>query len=206
MRQLVAVAACVALAACGGSKDDETPERTEDVAATATPSPSAAPTEAETETNADEPAVAPSLVLTRTGLVVGKAAFDFEAGQPQVEAALKTLMGDPVSSGPMPECGAGPMSFADYGGGIAVNFQDGKLVGWNLSSPRDGDEPAKAGISVEGPTQLGSTRAAVESQPGFAMFEDSTLGEEFQLGDDLFGFFEEGKVSMLNSGTQCFFR
>ena len=42
--------------------------------------------------------------------------------------------------------------------------------------------------------------------PGFAMIEGSTLGEEFMVGDELAGFFEDGAVVMLYAGTQCFFR
>lgn len=200
MRKFVAAAACVALAACGGTAKDEKP--TPDDTATNSASPEPTPSESK------EPAPAPKKVvqLTTTGLKAGADAFNYEAGRNEVEAALKTLLGNPTGRGPMEECGAGPMDFTDYAGGVTVNFQDGKLVGWNWGNPRDGDPPAKAEITIAGPVKLGSPRAAVEATPGFERFDDSTLGDEFMINDNLFGFFEAGKVSMLYSGTQCFFR
>ena len=53
---------------------------------------------------------------------------------------------------------------------------------------------------------VGTDRAQVEAMGGFSMIEGSTLGDEFVLGEELAGFFEDGKVSMLYAGTQCFFR
>lgn len=200
MRQFVAAAACLALMACGGAAEQEA--ATPDETATATPSPTASTS----EDGKAAPAAAKAVKLTTTGLTAGSEAFLFEAGRNEVEAALKPLLGDPTDRGPMEECGAGPMDFTDYAGGVTVNFQDGKLVGWNWRSPQDGDQPAKVDITVAGPAQLGTPRASVEAASGFAMFEESTLGDEFQINDNLFGFFEAGKVSMLYSGTQCFFR
>ena len=195
MRKFVAAVSLVALAACGGAKEDE-PEPT------ATETPRSEPTPTATETPAPEQVVQ----LTTTGIKAGSEAFLFEAGRNEVEAALKGLLGDPSDRGPMEECGAGPMDFTDYAGGLTVNFQDGKLVGWNWSNPRDGDPPATGEITLAGPAELGTAKATVEAAPGYEAITDSTLGEEFSVNDNLFGFFEAGKVSMLYSGTQCFFR
>ena len=54
--------------------------------------------------------------------------------------------------------------------------------------------------------RLGASRIEVEAMPGFALEEDSTLGEEFAIDGAPSGFFEDGEVAMLYAGTQCFFR
>lgn len=202
MRQFVAAVSLVALAACGGTKEEEAPEPVETVPATATPEPSPSPTGSE----GPEPAKKSSLKLMQSGFTVGDKVFAYETSRSQVEASLEALLGAPTGRNGSDECGAGPMNFTDYPGGVTVNFQDDKLVGWNWRSPQDGDAPAKAKISTNSVAQLGTAKATVEAASGFSLFEDSTLGEEFQLGETLFGFFEAGKVSMLYSGTQCFFR
>lgn len=202
MRHFVAAAACVALVACGGSKDEETPEPVETVPATTAPAPTPSPS----ETTEPEPVAKKGLELTTGGLVAGDAIVNYNARRTSVEDAVTALMGQPVRRAENGECGAGPMKFTDYPGGVTFSFQDDKLVGWNWRSPHDGDTAASVPIKAQGPAQLGTPRATVEAASGFQMFDDSTLGDEFQLSENLFGIFEAGKVSMLYSGTQCFFR
>lgn len=98
------------------------------------------------------------------------------------------------------------MEFTDFAGGLTINFQNGTLVGWNWRLPQDGDMPATADISAIGDVQLGTSRDEAESVTGFSTIAESTLGEEFALGDRMGGFFDAEVVSMLYSGTQCFFR
>lgn len=141
------------------------------------------------------------LVTVRVdGLTAGAEAFYFAAGQTEVEAALARTLGKPGDTGAMPECGAGPMEFASYSGGLTVNFQNGSLVGWNWTG-------GTAAIVFSDAIGIGTAKSEVEAMPGFTMIEGSTLGEEFALSEEgAFGFFEDGKVSMLYAGTQCFFR
>ena len=153
------------------------------------------PAAQETAADIDEKAV----TLRPDGLVVGSEAFYFAAGRREVEGSLARALGKPGDSGENAECGAGPMASATYADSLTVNFQDGSLVGWFL---RDDS----AGITVSDGIAIGTPRDEVEAMTGFAMMEDSTLGEEFALGDELAGFFEDGEVAMLYSGTQCFFR
>ena len=144
-------------------------------------------------------AVPSGVSLGNDSLSVGGEAFYFAAGQTEVEAALARSLGKASDSGEMAECGAGPMWSSTYAGGLTVNFQNGALAGWLLDAQGD-DTVLEKGIAI------GAPRGEVESMSGFAMIEDSTLGEEFVVGDELAGFFEDGKVSMLYSGLQCFFR
>ena len=162
--------------------------------------PSASP-----EPKVSEPETAPRVILTAKGLRSGSEALLFNAGRSEVETALTSVLGKPNDRSNNDECGAGRMEFTDFDGGLTVNFQEGRLVGWNWRSAQDGDAPAKAEISTDTAAQLGNPRASVEVASGFDVFEESTLGDEFSIGD-LYGFFEEGKVSMLYAGSQCFFR
>ncbi|TAD79416.1 MAG: aspartate-semialdehyde dehydrogenase [Sphingomonadales bacterium] len=156
---------------------------------------------------AEQGAVAANMVELRSeGLSAGAEAFYFAAGQAEVEAALAKALGAKIRTGRNEECGAGPIDFADFGGGLTLHFQDGRLVGWNWHGPQDGDPPATGTITLPGKVQVGAARAIVEAAPGFAKIEGSTLGEEFALGERLGGFIAADKVEMLYAGTQCFFR
>lgn len=144
--------------------------------------------------------------LRGEGQTAGSEAFFFAAGQTEVETALANALGASLRSGSNAECGAGPITFTDYPGGLTAHFQEGRLVGWNWHLAQDGDLPGSGTVKLTGDVQLGITRAALQAAPGFAPVEGSTLGEEFALGDSIGGFVEADKVTMLYAGTQCFFR
>lgn len=154
----------------------------------------------------DAPIAANAVELRGEGLVAGAEAFYFAAGQKEVEASLAKALGPSLRSGENAECGAGPIIFVDYAGGLTAHFQDQRLVGWNWHAPQDGDRAATGTVKLAGNIQLGSARSLVEAAPGFAAVEDSTLGEEFALGERIGGFIEGDVVEMLYAGTQCFFR
>ncbi len=153
-----------------------------------------------------EQAVAANVVELRSeGLAAGPEAFFFAAGQAEVEAALARALGAPLRSGTNEECGAGPVAFTDFAGGLTAHFQEQRLVGWNWRLAQDGDLPGKGTVRLAGDVQLGSPRSVVTAAPGFAQI-DGTLGEEFALGERIGGFIAGDAVSMIYAGTQCFFR
>lgn len=183
MRYLLIGAAALAIAACDDGK---------------------VPSPADRQSGAAEAAAAAeidlqSVTLRGDGLTSGANSFFFAAGETEVNAALSASLGDASDSGEMAECGAGPMTFANYPGGLTVNFQEGSLVGWVLDGGSDS-------ISVSGDAEIGTPRAQIEALPRFSAIEDSTLGEEFVISGQVAGFMEEDAVSMLYSGVQCFFR
>ena len=156
---------------------------------------------------AGQGSVAASAVELRgEGLTAGTEAFYFAAGQAEVETALAKALGAKLRSGENRECGAGPITFTDFAGGLTAHFQQGRLVGWNWHAPQDGDTPASGTIQLPGTVQVASPRAVVEAASGYAKVEGSTLGEEFALGQNVGGFIAGDKVEMLYAGTQCFFR
>lgn len=188
-RPLVALAAAFAIA-LGGCDSGEVPSPAERQQGEAPPQ-----------------AVAPNIVELRgEGLSAGPEAFYFAAGQTEVEAALAKALGAPLRSGQNPECGAGPITFTDFAGGLTAHFQDGRLVGWNWHLAQDGDRPASGVVKLAGAVQVGSARSILEAAPGFAPITGSTLGEEFALGSAIGGFVKGDAVEMLYAGTQCFFR
>lgn len=147
-----------------------------------------------------------SVELRSEGLVAGPEAFFFAAGQTEVEAALAKALGPALRTGANGGCGAGPITFTDFSGGLTAHFQDDRLMGWNWHLAQDGDLPGNGTVKLAGDVQLGSPRSDVQAAPGFAPVEGSTLGEEFALGDRIGGFIEGDKVAMIYAGTQCFFR
>ncbi|QFT78140.1 aspartate-semialdehyde dehydrogenase [Erythrobacter sp. THAF29] len=179
MRALVSMMAVLALAACDSGG----------VPAPGTEEPRASTPQVE----------ANEVLLTADGLTAGSEAFYFAAGQNEVEAAVARALGKASDSGTNEECGAGPIDYSTFPGGLTVNFKNGSLVGWFW-----GDEAAN--IELAGDIAIGAPRAEIEAEEGFAMIDGSTLGEEFSLGDKIGGFFENDRLSMLYSGTQCFFR
>lgn len=162
------------------------------------------PTERMNEQGSGGPSISlEGVELRGGGLAAGSEAFYFSAGQNEVIGALAGVLGDAGEAVSNDECGAGPMQFASFPGGLTVNFQESGLVGWNIGLS---DEPAAKRIDVVGDVQIGTGREAAQAADGFNPFEDSTLGEEFSLGPNIGGFIEEGSVAMMYAGTQCFFR
>jgi hypothetical protein len=185
---LLALTGAIALSACDSGEVPSPAERQQSDAGSAAP-------------------VAANLVELRTdGLAAGAEAFFFAAGQAEVEAALAKALGPSLRSGENAECGAGPITFTDYAGGLTAHFQQQRLVGWNWHMAQDGDLPGNGTVKLAGDVQLGSPRAAAQAAPGYIAIEGSTLGEEFALGENIGGFIEADKVGMLYAGTQCFFR
>ena len=132
--------------------------------------------------------------------------LSFGSPRETVEAELAKSLGEARDAGTNTECGAGPIAFTEYPGGLALNFQQGKLVGWSL---RDGEGDSADIVTAEG-IALDSSEAELAAAYEVEMIEDSTLGEEFTTPAGIFGFLTgEGaqkEVESLHAGTNCFFR
>jgi hypothetical protein len=164
------------------------------------------PAERQQGQTAEQPIAADVVELRPEGLAAGPEAFFFAAGQKEVETALGRALGAPLRQGSNNECGAGPVTFTDFSGGLTAHFQQGRLVGWNWHGPQEGDPPATGTIRLAGAVQVGSPRSLAQAAFGYAPVEGSTLGEEFALGQSIGGFIAGDAVEMLYAGTQCFFR
>ena len=180
MRIILTAVALSALAACSGQE-------------------AAAPV-AEQQAVTGEAGELGPILLSGTAIARGGEQLAFGSPRDQADGLVAQAGAEGPESSANAECGAGPMEFSRHPGGLTLNYQDGKLVGWLL------DEASEA-VTIEGGLAIGAGRAVAEALPGVAAVDGSTLGDEFYSeSKGIGGFLEEGKVTMLYAGTNCFFR
>lgn len=201
MRRLTTLVLIGLLAACKPAADKAPAEK----------EPAAPPMPA---AKADGPAAATTAVgLDGEGLrfidkASGKASLlAFGTPRAQAEEALARVMGTLDDRSTNEECGAGTMEFTRFDA-MTLNFQQDKFVGWFL-----GNEPGADHYSTMSGIAIGTTRAKTGESVKLVAIEDSTLGEEFSLGEGenvVGGMFaapgETAKIDALFAGTNCFFR
>lgn len=184
--------AALALAACGETAEDPAPPTDEEIAAQTPNAPSNRP-----------------ITLLADGLTIappeagGDAVLlDFGDPQDRVVEELTMVFGGP-QFGTNEECPAGAITFATFDD-FAAHFQDGRFVGWSVSGPSERAEFA----GPDGVT-LGMGDETVRELGTYEAFDDSTLGEEFMLGEGemaVSGLIEDGQVAALWGGVSCNFR
>lgn len=190
-RLVLAAALTLALAAC--DKPAATP------AAPAAPAPAAAPAAPAT------PAMPLKLALTGEGLTVvaesGSTqllAFSRDKGQTLI--TMTRVEPAPGVETVNSECGAGPLTFVEWPGGLTLLFQEDRFAGWTMD---------KAGLTTMDGIGVGSTRAELLAARPATTVEESTLGTEFAVAD-MGGLFDgkgpDAKVTHLWAGVTCMFR
>ena len=201
MRHFTSLALLALLAACKPAADS----------APADKEPAAPPVP---EAKADGPAAATTAVsLDGEGLrfvdkTTGKTSLlAFGVPRAEAEQALARVMGKEDDRRTALVVGAGPMEFTRYDA-MTLNFQDGKFAGWFL-----GNEPGAENYSTMSGIAVGTPRAKAAASVKLVAIEDSTLGEEFSLGEGenvVGGMFaapgDAAKIDALFAGTNCFFR
>ena len=128
--------------------------------------------------------------------------LNFGAPQDAVVEALTMVFGGP-QFGTNEECPAGPITFATYGD-FAAHFQDESFVGWSVNGPSE-----RANYSGPDGVTIGMAGADARKLATFDAYEDSTLGEEFMIGDGemaVSGLIDDGQISTLWAGVSCNFR
>ena len=152
-----------------------------------------------------EPYDEATLDLQATGLIVPaqngfeQLAVPFGSMRAATEATLANVLGDVSERGENAECGEGPMQTTSYRG-IVLYFQDDEFVGYTAREPYVPE----------------ITRADMLADPAVTRIEDSTLGDEFMIGqestDAISGIFagdgtdEDAPVEVLWAGMTCNFR
>jgi hypothetical protein len=125
--------------------------------------------------------------------------MDKAAATEMVSAAL----GSPIEQARNEDCGAGALDYAGFRQGLSLYFQSGKFAGWNLDGRQDGKFQTADGIG------LGMTRKALEAAAGPVDVEESSIGQEFTIGD-MSGLLSsaalDGKVTNLWAGVNCIAR
>ncbi len=121
----------------------------------------------------------------------------FGSRRAAAEATLAGVLGEVLESGANAECPAGPVESTSYEG-LTLNYQEDAFAGWMAEAPYLPPE----------------TRAELLGQDGIALVEDSTLGEEFVIGDpaglSISGLFDgagdDARVIRMWAGVNCIFR
>ncbi len=142
------------------------------------------------------------LVVDANGAgAVGQPVMRFGTAREEVDSAISQAYGNEPELGENGECGAGPMQFSSYGP-LQLAFQNGKLVGWNLGEGTD--------VATSDGVQPGTTTLAMLKDERQVRDIDSTLNGEFEYTTadygTIGGFSEDGKISSLHAGMNCFFR
>lgn len=194
---VLAAFVALGLTACGPAAE---PPADAPAAATPAPAPAAqgaayAPTEA---LLAKDSVTFPNPAGRGTG-------FTATFGQPQADviSSLTIFRGAPPEVTQNSECGAGPLTFASWGDGFQLLFQEGAFAGWFAH------DDAPRGFTTETGIGIGSTVAQLRAaHPGLTL-TDGSLGPEF-AADDVFGIASamgpEGEINALWAGVSCNFR
>lgn len=125
----------------------------------------------------------------------------FGTAQAAAIAAVATSTGRPAPTVTTnEECGAGPIQFAEFPGGLQLLFQNNNFLGWTVTEP---------GLTTTDGMGVGSTRASIESSRTIELVTGSTLDGEFTSGD-VHGILSStaaaGTVTHLWAGLSCAFR
>jgi hypothetical protein len=149
----------------------------------------------------------PAIQLAPDGLALRQDGGDarplrFGMARDSVTQAVGGAIGAPIEQGDNQECGAGPLSFASFRGGLGLYFQDGKFAGWDIDGGDGGGFVTAGGIGI------GSTRKQLEAAQKIRV-EDSTLGIEFAAGG-LSGLLSmrdpSGEITNMWAGATCIAR
>ena len=190
MRLALAIVAALVLSGCGDQRDDRLHNPPEP------PDQRLIAVDVERET----------VVLSGDGLASAwnTSGLAFGAARSEVDALLKPMLGASISDAVNSECGAGPMASVTYPGGLTVNYQEDRLVGWFLA---DAEQTGLLRVADKFGTEntVSDLRSGLD---GFAMVGGSTLGNEFTSDTGIGGFLDENGLGIdaFYAGTNCFFR
>ncbi len=159
LSRLARVAVCIASIACSGAdgvRDTATSGSTGAAAPpfTSLPAPPAA--------SSVPPSVTTRIALDGAGLMLvdssgSTRSIAFGMPEARVLTAVVAALGDPRDRSTNLDCGAGPVDVVSFPGGLLVNLQAGKFVGWTVRPARGREPRTMSGIG------LGSTRAELAS-------------------------------------------
>ncbi|MDG6078364.1 hypothetical protein E3U23_04055 [Erythrobacter litoralis] len=192
------------LSACGGETEEQ------GAAVVATPTERVTPT----PDAASRGKSAVSLALRSDGVTIIEAGSGsrktntiiFGADEVEVISAMSEVLGRP-RTGSDAECGAGAVSFADFGS-LQVNLRDGHFVGY-VATMADGTQFAGVGgedlsnATFEGLRNRADAEPVESTLDGEIAFSGSDGG---RLGGFVEGAGESAPLQSVFAGTTCFYR
>lgn len=127
----------------------------------------------------------------------------FGMGKAEATQMVTAALGSPIEQATNEDCGAGALDYAAFRQGLSLYFDDGKFAGWDLDGRENGKFSTANGIGI------GMTRTALEAAAGPVKVEESTIGQEFMIGE-MSGLLSsagaDGKVTNLWAGVSCIAR
>lgn len=204
--QRFALAAMLMLGACTQAEPSANGSTANDPAASATGSTASAAVSEAPANAGPQTSLLLSLAPDGLRLVDGDSGktYPIDFGTPEKDTLDRVVKarGAVVDQGDNDECGAGPLSYANFDGNVALLFQDGKFAGWSLNEGGDTKVTTMTGIG------LGSTRKALAAAYETKV-EDSTIGTEFLAGGFsglLDGKGDAAKITDIWAGVTCIAR
>jgi len=129
--------------------------------------------------------------------------IDFGLPKAQTLEIITRVAGAPGPETTNAECGAGPMQFVDYPGGLTLLFQNDSFAGWSVGKDSQGRQSTMNGVGV------GSTRSQLVAAFTGVTVEETSLGQEFSaagLSGVLSGPDANATIETMWAGTSCVFR
>lgn len=151
---------------------------------------------------------APAMALSPGGLTIALDSgstrhANFGMKRDVVVPMVSAVLGKPRDVGRNDECGQGPMEMVDFKGGLTLEFQGGKFVGWDVDGREKGGFTTMTGIGI------GSTLKQLREEFSDVRVENSSLGDEFsagKLGGLLTSLKPDATITHLWAGSTCQFR
>lgn len=194
-----AALALLVLAACGQSQPADAPPADAPPPASAPPPSTPVPAATGKAALSLDPAGL-MVVIVDTG---STRLIDFGLPKAQVLEILTRVAGAPGPETTNSECGAGPMQFVEFPGGLTLLFQEETFAGWSVDRDSAGKQSTMNGVGV------GSTRSELVAAFAGADIEETSLGQEFSAGGLsglLSGPGADAKIEAMWAGTSCVFR
>lgn len=197
LRNTLAAALTLGLAACGQPSPD-TPAAPAEPTAAAPPSGPAPVATGQASVALDAGGLL--IVMKDTG---STRMIDFGLPKDRTVAIVTNVAGAPTPESTNSECGAGPVQFIAYPDGLTLLFQEDRFVGWSLDKDAAGKQSTMSGIGV------GSTRSDLAAAYSGVQVSETSLGQEFTAGG-LYGVLDgpdaAAKIEVMWAGTSCVFR
>jgi hypothetical protein len=197
LRNTLAAALMLGLAACGQPSPD-TPAAPAEPTAPAPPSGPAPVATGQASVALDAGGLL--IVMKDTG---STRMIDFGLPKDRTVAIVTNVAGAPTPESTNSECGAGPVQFIAYPDGLTLLFQEDRFVGWSLDKDAAGKQSTMSGIGV------GSTRSDLAAAYSGVQVSETSLGQEFTAGG-LYGVLDgpdwAAKIEVMWAGTSCVFR
>ena len=125
----------------------------------------------------------------------------FGTSQDDAVEMVGQALGSPEDSGLNEECGAGPLGYVNFQGGLTLLFAAGEFAGWSVSDD--------SGFATSEGLRVGASWGDLTQMFDEVEGEETSIGYEFTAGGYNGVLTEggpDGQVATFWAGTSCIFR